>query len=150
MNKLIGTALATFLSFTTMTLIGQEYSKTDSILITKEMELQEQAWNQGDLEGFMQGYWKSDSLRFIGSRGLTYGWDATLANYKMEYPDVNAMGRLNFDILHLDCISIDAFLMTGRYTLIREKDEPSGYFVLLWRKIKGRWVVVSDITASKI
>ena len=121
-------------------LIGKE--------IKKVLSAQQNAWNEGNIEVFMQGYWPSDSLTFIGSKGLTYGWKKTLDNYKKSYPDKATMGKLQFDILKLDILSADAAILIGRYTLIREKDQPTGLFTLVWKKIDGKWVIVSDQTCG--
>ncbi|MBC7774130.1 MAG: DUF4440 domain-containing protein, partial [Phycisphaerae bacterium] len=77
----------------------------DHQAIRRVMAEQEAAWSRGDLEGFMAGYWKSDSLRFIGSKGLTYGWQQTLDNYKKGYPNLDAMGKLTFTILSVEKLS---------------------------------------------
>lgn len=121
-------------------LIGKE--------IKKVLSAQQKAWNEGNIEVFMQGYWPSDSLTFIGSKGLTYGWKKTLDNYKKSYPDKTTMGKLQFDILKLDILSADAAILIGRYTLIREKDQPTGLFTLVWKKIDGKWVIISDQTCG--
>ena len=118
-------------------------SKTEKA-IRAAMAAQEIAWNKGDLEGFMEGYWKSDQLRFIGSRGLTYGWDATLANYKKGYPGKAEMGTLTFTLLSVEQISRNSAYVVGQWRLERQKDNPSGHFTLLWKKIKGKWQIVSD------
>jgi ketosteroid isomerase-like protein len=112
--------------------------------IKQILQQQELAWNSGDLEAFMQSYWKSDSLRFIGSRGIQYGWQTTLDNYKKSYPDKATMGKLAFTILHVEKLSPNAVFITGKWTLTREKDEPNGYFTLLWKKIRDQWVIVAD------
>ncbi len=117
---------------------------TDKKAIRQVMADQEAAWNRADLEGFMQGYWKSDSLRFIGSRGLTYGWQATLDNYKKSYPGAEAMGKLTLGIVSLEMLSPENAFMIGKWRLVRTKDELSGHFTLLWRKVNGKWVVVAD------
>lgn len=104
---------------------------------------QRDAWNKGDLEGYMNGYWKSDSLKFIGSRGITYGWKNTLDNYRKGYPDKTAMGQLEFSSLQVDVNGNSAFVI-GRWKLTREKDTPQGYFTLLCKKIKNKWCVVVD------
>ncbi len=114
--------------------------------IKKVLYKQQAEWNRGDITAFMDGYWRSEELTFIGSRGLTKGWEATLANYKKGYPDKAAMGELSFEILILDVLSTDAARMVGRYTLKREKDTPSGLFTLIWRKINNQWVIVADQT----
>jgi len=102
-------------------------------------------WNSFNIEGFMQGYWKSDSLMFIGSK-ITHGWDSTLARYKRSYPNQEAMGKLRFEIIRLLFTSSDACLVTGKYFLQRKADNPSGIFTLLFRKKNGKWVVAYDHT----
>ena len=108
------------------------------------MHEQEIAWNQGDLEGFMAGYWQSDSLCFIGSRGLTYGWAQTLANYRKGYPDKAAMGQLSFTIHKVELLSRKSAFVIGAWRLDREHDVLSGHYTLLWKKIKGKWMIVAD------
>ncbi len=124
--------------------LSQTLRTKDREAILAVMEQQESAWNKGDLEGFMKGYWDSDSLRFIGKSGITYGWKPTLANYQRGYPDRAAMGKLKFTILRVESLGKDVAHVTGAWLLTREKDAPSGYFTLLWRKIKGQWVIVAD------
>lgn len=122
---------------------------SDLEAIKAVMEMQEAAWSKGDLEQFMQGYWESDQLTFIGSRGLSYGWETTMNNYKKGYPDKSAMGTLSFEILELRSLSPEYCYMIGQYTLIREEDDDlGGYFTLLWRKVNGEWKVVADQTCG--
>lgn len=109
---------------------------------------QEAAWNRGDLEGFMDGYWASDSLVFIGSRGITKGWKTTLDNYKKGYPSKEAMGTLMFDIIRTEYLSPTCYHMIGRYTLFRKEDQPTGVFTLVWKKIDGHWKIVLDQTCG--
>src|SRR6185312_15067210 len=86
----------------------------DRQAIIKVMDNQRQAWNRGDLEGFMQGYWQSDSLMFVGKTAPTYGWQNTLNNYKRGYPNKAAMGILTFDILKVNVLdSQNAFVFGG-------------------------------------
>ena len=108
------------------------------------MAAQELAWNRGDLEAFMEGYWRSDSLRFIGSSGLTYGWQQTLDNYKKGYPDTDAMGQLKFTILSVEQLSKRSAYVIGKWRLARKAGDLSGHYTLLWKKIKGKWVIVAD------
>jgi len=112
--------------------------------IRRTMAEQELAWNRGDLEGFMAGYWHSDSLRFIGSRGLTYGWQQTLDNYKKGYPDAEAMGKLKFTILSVEQLSKRSAYVIGKWYLTRKNGDLSGHYTLLWKKMKGKWVIVAD------
>lgn len=92
----------------------------------------------------MQGYWKSDSLKFIGKSGITYGWRATLENYKKSYPDTAAMGKLKFDLLEVKRLSVMYFFVIGKWHLARTDGDLKGYFTLLFKKIKGTWVIVAD------
>ncbi len=112
--------------------------------IRKILTQQQNAWNSGNIENFMEGYWKSDSLAFIGSRGITYGWQATLDNYKKSYPSTDAMGKLTFDILRIEIIGYNTAFVVGKWTLKRKNDQPNGYFTLLWKKIEGAWVITTD------
>ena len=126
-------------------LTGLLSAQTASETVIREiMATQEAAWNKGDLEAFMEGYWKSDSLKFIGSKGLNYGWQKTLENYKRSYPDPAAMGKLTFSDVTVELISEDAAFVIGKWHLKRKAGDLSGYYTLLWKKIKGEWVIVAD------
>jgi hypothetical protein len=102
------------------------------------------AWNRGDLEQFMIGYWENDSLMFIGRSGVTYGWKNTLENYKKGYPDTASMGKLEFTLVKVQKLSNKYYHVTGRWFLKRSIGDAGGYFTLLFRKIDGHWVIVSD------
>jgi ketosteroid isomerase-like protein len=115
--------------------------------IIKVLETQRIAWNNGDIDGFMQGYWKSDSLMFVGKDAPVYGWQKTLDRYKRSYPDRAAMGKLTFTILKVDLLDKTNAFMLGAWHLDREKDAPGGYFTLWFRKINGVWVIVVDHTS---
>lgn len=119
----------------------------DKEAIEKVLETQRQAWNKGDVDGFMQGYWKSDSLLFVGKNGPKYGWQNTLDNYKKGYPDKAAMGELTFKVLKVQLLDPDNAFMLGGWSLKREKDAPGGYFTLWFRKIQGQWKIVVDHTS---
>lgn len=110
------------------------------------MDMQEKAWNKGNIDEFMQGYWNSDSLMFIGKNGIKYGWKTTLENYKTSYPDKAAMGKLAFKVLKLE-VNNDSAYMLGEWNLKRELDNPGGYFTLYWKKIEGKWVITIDHTS---
>ncbi|MFN0293686.1 YybH family protein [Pedobacter helvus] len=116
----------------------------DRTAILEVLENQRQGWNKGDMEHYMKGYWKSDSLLFVGKNGPTYGWQKTLDNYKKGYPDKSAMGFLTFGIKKVEFLAKDKAFVLGSWNLKREKDEPKGYFTLLLRKIDGEWKVVVD------
>lgn len=129
-----------------VTLLAQR-NRAEENAIRQVMNTQQEAWNHADIETFMEGYWKSDSLKFIGRNGITYGWQTTLDNYKKSYPTPDAMGKLTFTILTLDILSETSAFMIGRWHLKRASDEPGGHFTLLWRKINGKWVIIADHTS---
>lgn len=133
--------LLLFFLLTTMMAAAQ---KGEEAQIGKLLAVQTEAWNRGDLEGFMQTYWKSDSLMFIGKNGIKWGWQETLENYKKGYPDTAAMGKLSFDILVVKRLSPDYFYVVGKWMLHRTIGNLSGHYNLLLRKIGGRWVIVAD------
>jgi ketosteroid isomerase-like protein len=105
---------------------------------------QTECWNRGDIEGFMQTYWKSDSLMFIGKSGVHRGWKETLENYKKGYPDTTAMGKLSFDIIEVKKLSSEYYYVVGKWMLARTIGDLSGHYDLLLRKIKGKWYIISD------
>ena len=122
-------------------------NQTDDVtLVINHMKEQESAWNRGDIPGFMEYYWKSDSLRFISSSGITYGWQKTIGKYLKSYPTKEAMGKLTFTIVEAKQLSPTSIYLIGQWSL--EKEKPAGgYFTLLWRKKENRWVIVSDHTS---
>jgi len=119
----------------------------DKEAILKVLATQQAAWNRGDINSFMQGYWKSDSLLFVGKSAPTHGWQATLDNYKKGYPDKAAMGILTFDVMKVELLDATNAFVLGGWKLKREKDTPGGYFTLWFRKINGEWKVVVDHTS---
>ena len=132
--------LAVF-SFFTVCVYAQSKDET---AIRQSLDQQIAAWNRGDIEGFMKTYWESDSLMFIGTAGITYGWKNTLNHYKKSYPDTSAMGKLKFAILSVKELSAEYFHVIGKWHLQRTAGNLEGYFTLIFRKIKGRWVIIAD------
>jgi hypothetical protein len=116
----------------------------DEKIIRSYLEKQRLFWNEGNLKAFMETYWKSDSLMFIGSKGVTHGWEKTLANYENGYPDTAAMGKLNFDILEVKRLSVIYFFVVGKWHLTRSIGDAGGHFTLLFKKVKNKWVIVAD------
>ncbi|MCC6369815.1 MAG: DUF4440 domain-containing protein [Bacteroidia bacterium] len=139
MQKLI----LSFLVF--VSLLSKAQNKQVNIVLGL-MSIQETAWNNGDLKGFMEHYWKSDSLKFIGSKGITYGWQKTLDNYLKSYPTKEAMGVLKFTIIEASQLSKESIYIIGKWQLTKEKPV-GGHFTLLWKKINGKWVIVADHTS---
>ena len=105
---------------------------------------QTKEWNAGNIPAFMNTYWKSDSLMFIGKTGITYGWQKTLDNYKKNYPDTAAMGNLKFDLLEVKRLSSDYFFVVGKWHLTRSIGDIGGIFTLLLRKVANRWLIIAD------
>lgn len=120
------------------------FAQSPDTAIREAMAVQQQCWNDGDLECFMKSYWQSEELVFIGSKGLTYGWQQTLDNYKASYPDRAAMGKLKFTLEIVEPLSEDYWFVVGKWQLTRENDAPEGHFSLIWRYLDGEWVIVSD------
>ena len=118
--------------------------------IVQVLTTQTAAWNRGNITGFMQGYWQSDSLVFIGRKGPTYGWQPTLVNYQKSYPDASAMGQLDFSGLRVSLLMPGAAQVVGRWHLARPvAGDLQGYFLLVLRQIDGKWLVVADHTNSQ-
>ena len=134
-------ALFVLFVFTSLTTVAQ---KSGEAKIRQLLSVQTEAWNRGDVEGFMQTYWKNDSLMFIGKSGVTKGWQQTLENYKKGYPDTAAMGKLAFNIIKLKQLSPEYFFVVGKWMLKRTAGDLSGHFTLLLQKINGQWVIVAD------
>lgn len=112
------------------------------------MAAQVDAWNRGDLPGFMAGYAKSDTLRFASGGNERRGWQTTLDAYVTGYPDRAAMGTLVFDIRDVQLLSPPWALVFGEWRLQRAADEPWGLYTLLFRKTDAGWKVVHDHTSS--
>lgn len=116
----------------------------DETAIRQLLDQQTAAWNRGDIARFMDGYWENDSLMFIGKSGVTYGWTNTLNNYKKGYPDTAAMGKLHFDLITVKRLSDEYYFVVGKWFLQRSIGNVGGHYNLLFRKIKGKWVIIAD------
>ena len=116
----------------------------DETAIKKVMDAQVIAWNDGNINNFMKTYWQNDSLMFIGKSGVTYGWQRTMDNYKKNYPDKAAMGRLSFDLLELKPLSSFYYFVVGQWHLQRSSGSIGGYFTLLFKKINSEWLIIVD------
>jgi hypothetical protein len=123
--------------------ITPTYNKNEKA-IRALLAAQTKAWNEGNLVGFMEGYLPSDSLLFVGKSGPTYGFNNTLNNYKKGYPDTASMGKLTFTLLAVTPIEKKHYRVLGKWSLQRSKGDISGFFTLLFQKIKGKWFVIQD------
>ncbi|MEI2739173.1 MAG: DUF4440 domain-containing protein [Chitinophagaceae bacterium] len=133
-----------FLAFILLSASVSFAQSKDELAIRKTLDEQTVAWNRGDIDNFMKGYWENDSLMFIGKSGVTYGWTNTLNNYKKGYPDTAAMGKLTFTLIQLKKLSKEYYHVTGKWFLKRSIGDVGGHFTLLFRKINGKWVIISD------
>lgn len=122
----------------------QTSEKEDILAIRTILEQQQKAWSNHDLEGFMQGYWKSDSLTYFSRGKITQGWQTTLDNYKKGYPTPAETGELNFKIANITKIDKDAYWVMGEYFLSREVGEANGTFMIIFKRIAGEWKIVGD------
>jgi ketosteroid isomerase-like protein len=112
--------------------------------IEKNMLEQQTSWNEGNYEAYMNHYWKDDSLLFVGSRGHNFGWLNTLNNYKKTYDSKEKMGTLLFKNIQIKKINGKNYFVLGQWNLTRSSGNLSGYYTLHWKKINGKWVIVSD------
>jgi len=116
----------------------------DAVSIRKVLDEQIKEWNKGNIEGFMQGYWRNDSLMFIGKSGINWGWQKTLDNYRKNYPDTIAMGKLSYDIILIKELSPEYYYVVGKWMLTRSIGNLGGHYNLLFRKINGQWLIIAD------
>jgi ketosteroid isomerase-like protein len=116
----------------------------DETAIRHVLSEQSKAWNKGDIDSYMKGYWNSDSLVFIGKNGPKYGYKTTLENYKKSYPDTSTMGELTFNLLQVKPLSSTYYSVIGEWHLRRTVGDLRGYFTLLFKKINNKWVIIMD------
>jgi ketosteroid isomerase-like protein len=124
---------------------GREGDKTS---ITVVLNAQQAAWNRGDVDTFLVGYWHSPELTFSGSSGVSRGWDGVMARYKKNYPDRATMGQLDFSELEFRFLGPDAALVLGHWHLKRDKGDVGGVFSLVWQRFPEGWKVVHDHTSA--
>lgn len=116
----------------------------DEKIIRHLLHEQTVAWNKGDIDSFMKGYWNNDSLMFIGKKGITYGYQNTLNNYKKSYNGPDQMGTLAFDLIKVERLSPEYYFVVGKWHLTRNAGDVGGHYNLLFRKINGQWVIIVD------
>ena len=145
MKRILRSGIFFFTSF----LFSQQFvSKKDSLEIVSVLFKQQSDWNRGDIDTFMEGYFKSDQLVFSGASRPTYGWTATRERYKKTYSSRLIMGILKFDILNLISLSPKVIQLHGKFYLTREIEDDSGFFTLTWLKVEKKWMIISDHTSS--
>ncbi len=138
----------TLLSLLFLTMAASGFAQpTPEPVIRQIMADQAAAWNHGNIDDFMKGYWNDDSLVFVGQAGLTYGYSQTLANYKKHYDSPEKMGKLFFTLLSVKELSPEYYFVVGKWLIKRKDGDIGGIYSLLFRKIKGRWQIVVDHTS---
>ena len=112
---------------------------------------QVEAWNRGDLDGFMAGYWKSPDLVFFSNGTETRGWQQTLNRYRARYQgEGRRMGTLDIAQLDLKMLGAEAALMRGRWRLkMPDGQEPTGMTTVIFRKLPEGWRIVHDHSSSE-
>ena len=122
----------------------------DRVAITKILDAQQNNWNEGNVDAFLEGYWHSPDLTFSGTGGIARGWDGVLARYKKNYPDRAAMGRLDFYELEFRFLGPDAALVLGHWHLARAQGDIGGVFSLVWQRFPEGWRIVHDHTSAVV
>lgn len=112
------------------------------------LDAQVDAWNRGDLDAFMDGYARTDSLRFASGGTVQAGWQTTLDRYRRAYPDRAAMGTLSFELYEVRVLSPRWATVFGRFTLDRANDQPTGLFTLLFERRAAGWRILTDHTSA--
>lgn len=133
---------------------GELDGAPDEAQIRGVLDAQVAAWNSGDLDGFMAGYWRDDQLSFTSGDRVTRGWDATRARYQKKYftPDKDGKlaerGELAFEELQTESLSPTAAVVRGRYVLKLASETATGRFTLVFRKFPKGWRITSDHTSA--
>ena len=126
---------------------SQASEESDKKAILKVLKKQRLAWSDNNIEKFMESYWKSDSLKFYGSNGITHGWENTLDRYKRAYPTEDHTGKLNFKINAITKIAEGAYYVMGEYHLKREVGNADGIFMIIFKRINGKWKIIADTSS---
>jgi ketosteroid isomerase-like protein len=136
-----------FLFAVSVSISAQSKDEKTKAAIKKVLDEQAAAWNRGDIESFMQGYWNSPEMMFVSGDSMTKGWQPTLERYKKNYDSKAKMGILSFSELEMTLTGKDSAVVFGRFTLVRETDKPTGLFTLNFRKFKDGWKIILDHTS---
>jgi ketosteroid isomerase-like protein len=146
---IVMTFMVTFFERSSLATAANDADSQLGVNIEEILQKQSEAWNQGDIDGFMQAYWKNEGLTFSSGGKTTRGWTATFENYKNKYPDKQTMGTLEFSNLETRTVGPDAALTLGNWFLKREAPI-GGNFSLVWQKFEGKWQIVHDHTSVAV
>jgi ketosteroid isomerase-like protein len=120
----------------------------DRAAILEVLNNQQVHWNAGDVDAFLDGYWRAPDLTFSGTSGIARGWDAVRARYQKNYADRGAMGQLDFSALEFRFLGADAVLVLGHWHLTRAKGDLGGVFTLVWQRFPEGWRIIHDHTSA--
>lgn len=141
---------ASLLALLLPVVLAAESDDDPQAAIVRVLEDQATAWNRGDLEGFMTGYWKSPELVFTSGGSVRRGWQITYEKYRERYGTApETMGQLTFSDIEIHPLAADAAWVLGRWQLRMESGNPGGVFTLVMRQVQGDWLVVHDHTSSE-
>ncbi len=140
---------ALIVAVASLTSSAQTNADTDKSAIRSLLQKQVDAWNRGDLEGFMAGYWNSPELSFFSGSSVTYGWQPTLERYRKKYQgEGKDMGKLDFFDLRVKMLGPEAAFVRGHWHLkMKNGEEPGGLFTLILRRFPGGWKIIHDHTS---
>ncbi len=131
------------------TSFSAQSSRPDITLeISAVLKMQQDAWNRGDIDAFMDGYSRSDETLFVSGDDVTRGWQKVLDRYKKKYSDRAEMGTLTFSNLEITPLSNDSAVALGSWKLNRANDQPHGRFTLIFRRFPEGWRIVHDHTSA--
>jgi hypothetical protein len=139
--------LILFCVLSPLIIYSQILSRSDSLKIINVLESQKIAWNNNNINEFMNGYLNSSKLVFSGQSGPVYGWKSTKKRYLTKYNSRELMGTLKFDIDNIFLVKRGVAILLGKFYLNREIGDASGFFTLVFKKVKGKWYIISDHTS---
>jgi uncharacterized protein (TIGR02246 family) len=150
MKRILLCFVATLLIVTNMPIAvtSQTSNEKSSSAIRAVLDAQREAWNKGDIEGFMDGYDRSNNTVFVSGDNVTRGWKTVLDRYKKNYDTPEKMGQLTFSDLEVNMLTKDTAVVIGKWLLKRSKDEPHGRFTLIFKKTGHGWRIIHDHTSS--
>ena len=122
-------------------------SEHEIAAIRTVIEAQRDAWNRGDIEGYMDGYERSKDTVFVSGDTVNRGWQTVLERYKKSYDTREKMGVLTFSGLEIDLLSNDSAVVLGSWSLKRANDQPHGKFTLIFKRTKKGWRIIHDHTS---
>ena len=125
-----------------------EQSSDSANEVQSVLKEQQEVWNRGDIDAFMNGYARSASTVFVSEDEVTRGWATVRDRYRVKYADRAKMGTLTFSDIEVTMLSTDAAVVLGRWKLKRENDEPHGRFTLIFKRLQEGWRIVQDHTSA--